>query len=67
MAGVRRSGWKPALQAAALTLGDVVEGKVREGPPLIEQQPGEGDPIDLYLDPFDPRLTVAFVRPWLAR
>jgi len=49
-----------------LGLAQVLEGNEREELPIIETSVGgDGDPIDLVLDPDDPRLTVAFVRPWL--
>jgi thymidine phosphorylase len=55
------------LAAAMLALGEILDGKKPEQPAVVEQSVGgDGDPIDLVLDPDDPRLTVAFVKPWLA-
>ncbi|HVM09385.1 MAG TPA: hypothetical protein VM345_13040 [Acidimicrobiales bacterium] len=54
------------VAASMLGLAQVLEGNEREELPIIETSVGgDGDPIDLVLDPDDPRLTVAFVRPWL--
>lgn len=54
------------VTAALIGLAEALEMKTREQLPIIETVPGgDGDPIDLLLDPDDPRLTVAFVKPWL--
>jgi hypothetical protein len=54
------------LAAAMIGLAEAIEGKKRQQLPIIETAVGgDGDPIDLVLDPHDPRLTVAFIRPWL--
>ena len=69
MSEPRKPGVGRALiNAAIIGLAEALEGKPREQLPIIETAPGgDGDPIDLVLDPDDPRLTVAFVKPWLRR
>ena len=55
------------MNALILGFANVFDDTEREEPAIIEQRVGgDGDPIDLLLDP-DPRLTVAFVRPWLRK
>ena len=56
------------LAAAMMGLAQGMEMNQREEPAIVEVGVGgDGDPIDLVLDPDDPRLTVAFVKPWLRR
>jgi hypothetical protein len=67
---VRRKTATGTLFAAALLgLQEALEGKPpREEPAVVEQTVGgDGDPVDVVIDPDDPRLTVAFVKPWLLR
>lgn len=64
--GKRRITGRSLVTAAMIGLAEAVEGKKPEQIPIVETaEPGRADPIDLLLDPLDPRLTVAFVRPWV--
>lgn len=62
----RRVTGRTLATAAMIGLAEAIEGKKPEQVPIVETSiGGDGDPIDLLLDPYDPRLTVAFVKPWL--
>lgn len=62
----RKVSGRTLVTAAMIGLAEAIEGKKPEQLPIIETAVGgDGDPIDLVLDPHDPRLTVAFVKPWL--